>query len=171
MHAGLSACCWDPVPCLQEGLVQQIAALLGEFSQRKHQEVAAAVAGLRSSLIVGGSAAAGHFDCLQQMSVATMEQLQVRNRSPLQGPALACSEGDCHTGAAAGEHRTGYHPLAMSDLPDRRLTNTGLLAGNSWTCLSLICSTERHAGTVLDNDASSMLRRIQCVGGRKDSRL
>ena len=75
--------------------MQQIAALLGEFSQRKHQEVAAAGAGLRSSLIVGGSAAAGQFDCLQQMSVATMEQLQVRNRSPLQGPALACSEGDC----------------------------------------------------------------------------
>ena len=66
--------------------MQQIAALLGDFSQRKHQEVAAAVAGLRSSLVMGGSAAAGHFDRLQQMSVATVEQLQVRQQSSTAGP-------------------------------------------------------------------------------------
>ena len=91
MHAGLSVRCWDPVPCLQEGLVQQIAALLGDFSQRKHQEVAAAVAGLRSGLVAGESAAAGHFDHLQQMSMATVEQLQVRSQScrvPASSPAV-----------------------------------------------------------------------------------
>ena len=90
MHAGLSVRCWDPLACLQEGLVQQIAALLGDFSQRKHQEVAAAVAGLRSSLVAGECAAPGHFDHLQQSSMPTVEHPQVRVRScrVLHAPAV-----------------------------------------------------------------------------------